>query len=87
MHTYINIILYWCCCESLQIPTTIHVYFDEVVCAHMCAVYLLQLDVSFPSLQISQNFRLCTKQQSLRLVHALFTRPDELVKIKFTDRK
>ena len=37
--------------------------------------------------QVSKNFRLCTQQQSLKIVQATVTKADELVKIKFTDRK
>ena len=37
--------------------------------------------------QISRNFTLFTEQQSLKIIQHTFTKPDELVKIKFTDRE
>ena len=37
--------------------------------------------------QVSRNFRLSTQQQSLKMMQATVTKADELVKIKFIDRK
>ena len=37
--------------------------------------------------QVSKNFKLSTQQQSLKKMQATLVKPDELVKIKFTDRK
>ena len=37
--------------------------------------------------QVSSNFKLSTQQQSLKMMQATVTKADELVKIKFIDRK
>eukprot|EP00731_Ephydatia_muelleri_P031105 Em0022g619a len=48
---------------------------------------LVELELYILLSKLSQNFRLSTKQQSLKLVQTVFTRPGELVKINFIDRK
>ncbi|KAL5469466.1 hypothetical protein EMCRGX_G030723 [Ephydatia muelleri] len=48
---------------------------------------LAELELYIMLCMVSKNFKLSTQQHSLKKMQATLVKPDELVKIKFTDRK